>query len=264
MVYSCYPTKLAIYINRNKKTIDQILAETGATAIINGGLFNSYFKPVCHLKADGVLYASDPYKYWGYGWNTNDIRMTQDYSNLRNYICCTSLIHNGQRDGLIYNADMGGKRPRTALGLFPDGKLWMYAESKKMTPEVLQDLAMDIGLDSAIMLDGGGSTQGISPQGAYRQGRICQNFILAWVGTTSDKQTECPYPEPTHNVGRWCFLYSPDEARWVQWQLNRHGFNLEVDGKFGKLSDDALRAFQKHKGLTADGICGKQTREALK
>lgn len=260
MIYTGKPNAIEIYQNTKRKNIDQILAETGATLAINGGLFNGSFKPVCHLKSNGIVYATDPYKYWGYGWNLADIRMTQAYGNLLNYICCTCLVRDGKAETLIYNPDMGGKRPRTALGLFPDGRVWFYAEPTKRTPEQLQQYALGLGLRSAIMLDSGTSTQGVSPSGTYRQGRICQNFILAWFSNT----IKCPYPEPTHTVGRWAFLYSADEARWVQWMLTRVGYPLETDGKFGALSDAALRKYQARRGLKQDGLCGSQTREALK
>lgn len=260
MIYICRPKRIGIYINNRRLTIDQIRAETGADVVINGGLFTANFSPVCHLKSNGTVFASDPYKYWGYGWNMADIRLTQDYANLQNYICCCCMVRNGKPENLIYNPDMGGKRERTALGLFPDGRVWFYAASNKMTPSALQSLALSAGLESAIMLDGGGSTQGISPNGAYRQNRICHNYILAWL---SDKP-QCPYAEPTRNVGRWCLFYTKDMARWVQWKLNEKGYPLDIDGVFGKKSDEALRKFQSDNGLSADGVCGKMTREVLK
>ena len=53
-------------------------------------------------------------------------------------------------------------------------------------------------------------------------------------------------------------------AKWVQWQLNRHGASLVVDGNFGKASVTALIEFQRKSGLIADGICGSATRAVLK
>ena len=132
-----------------------------------------------------------------------------------------------------------------------------------MTPEQLQAEMLNCGCVSALMLDGGLSSQCITPIGNIVSSRIVQNYIVMWLRAVEDKP-ECPYPEPTRNVGRWCWLATKDMNKWVQWQLNRHGANLDVDGVFGKLSDAALRAFQASHGLTADGICGKLTREALK
>ncbi len=55
MSYICKPAKVSIYVNSKRKTLAEIKAETGCTAIINGGLFTmSTFSPVCHLTLHAV------------------------------------------------------------------------------------------------------------------------------------------------------------------------------------------------------------------
>lgn len=49
----------------------------------------------------------------------------------------------------------------------------------------------------------------------------------------------------------------------MQGLLNRHGYNLEADGKFGGKTELALKDFQREKGLEDDGICGPLTWAAL-
>jgi hypothetical protein len=49
----------------------------------------------------------------------------------------------------------------------------------------------------------------------------------------------------------------------VQRALNRHGANLELDGKSGPLMRDAIRAFQHHAGLPITGSADPQTLAAL-
>jgi peptidoglycan hydrolase-like protein with peptidoglycan-binding domain len=49
----------------------------------------------------------------------------------------------------------------------------------------------------------------------------------------------------------------------LQTALNDNGANLDVDGEFGPLTEDAVIAFQNDKGLEADGVVGSQTKEAL-
>ena len=70
-----------------------------------------------------------------------------------------------------------------------------------------------------------------------------------------------PYDEPTKNVK---LNTRGNDARWVQYALNKKGAHLIVDGIFGVKSVDALKSFQFSHGLVADGICGEKTRAALK
>jgi peptidoglycan hydrolase-like protein with peptidoglycan-binding domain len=48
-----------------------------------------------------------------------------------------------------------------------------------------------------------------------------------------------------------------------QYLLRARGRNLTVDGIFGAKTDDAVRAFQRQKGLAVDGIVGSNTWSAL-
>ena len=52
----------------------------------------------------------------------------------------------------------------------------------------------------------------------------------------------------------------------LQGLLKKHGYSLPrygADGSFGAETETALKAFQKDKGLTADGVCGPASWEAL-
>lgn len=55
-----------------------------------------------------------------------------------------------------------------------------------------------------------------------------------------------------------------DDVEELQALLDaKYGANLEIDGKFGKSTEAAVKAFQQAHGLTADGICGPKTWKAL-
>lgn len=55
-----------------------------------------------------------------------------------------------------------------------------------------------------------------------------------------------------------------DLVEELQAVLNmKYGFSLDVDGSFGANTEAAVKAFQKSKGLTVDGICGPKTWAAL-
>ena len=52
--------------------------------------------------------------------------------------------------------------------------------------------------------------------------------------------------------------------KWIQWELNRHGYSLVEDGIFGNKTYNAVIDFQGKHHLTQDGIVGILTRTALK
>jgi len=58
--------RLQIYINKDKKTLAEIKAETGADYLMNGGLYDmAHWIANCQLKAEGYVHAQDAYTYWG-------------------------------------------------------------------------------------------------------------------------------------------------------------------------------------------------------
>lgn len=174
--------KVRLYINSAKKSMAQIKAETGCDIIVNGGLYSmGSYKPVCHLKADGKVLAKDQYTYNGYGWNDDGrLKLVTNYSSYLNYICCVCMVANRQRQKMYYDAAVGSARARTAIGTMPNGYLWIYIGSNPQTPEALQDTAMLMGVQDAIMLDGGASTQGVLPNGTITSARNVHNYICIW------------------------------------------------------------------------------------
>jgi len=54
------------------------------------------------------------------------------------------------------------------------------------------------------------------------------------------------------------------KVRELQLLLNNYGYGLDVDGKFGTKTENAVKAFQQSHWLTADGIVGEKTWVALK
>lgn len=55
-----------------------------------------------------------------------------------------------------------------------------------------------------------------------------------------------------------------ESVKWLQWELNaQNGANLNIDGDFGEKTEQAVRAYQKAKGLEVDGIAGNQTIKSL-
>lgn len=56
------------------------------------------------------------------------------------------------------------------------------------------------------------------------------------------------------------FGFKGESVKWLQYELNRHGANLNIDGIFGNATKNALISFQKNTGLMPDGIFGIKTK----
>lgn len=80
------------------------------------------------------------------------------------------------------------------------------------------------------------------------------------VFSDTQPKTGNPYQEPTKNVR---LNSKGNDVRWLQYELNRQGYKLIVDGVAGNLTIGAVMDFQKKNGLTVDGIVGEKTRAAL-
>ena len=196
--------RVQIYINSPRKTVAQIKAETGAAYILNGTLYDMTTGKVnCHLKADGKVLANPNYTVYGYAWDSGaDIAMTiLPAAEKRNYIACTPLIINGKKvDKPTYAAAQGGRRGRSAIGM-KAGKLCLYCSkdgsSAARTPEKLRDLLMSYGWTSAVMLDGGGSSQCDFDGEVITSYRKVQHLILVY---TIDNEPKGAKPMVTINA----------------------------------------------------------------
>ena len=180
--------RIQIYVNTAKRSLSQIQAETGADYILNGTLYNmSTFQPNCHLKVDGNVLCKPNYSVAGYAWNDGaDISMdTLPDPSQRNYIACTPLIVSGKPvSHLIYDPGQGGKRGRTAMGL-KGNRLALYCTkdggSMARTPETLRDDLAAAGWESAVMMDGGGSSQCWFRGQTIKSTRAVHDLILVYL-----------------------------------------------------------------------------------
>ena len=180
--------KIQIYLNTGRKSLAAIQKETGADYIINGTLYNmETFKPNCHLRVDGRTICTPAYDVAGYAWSDGpDISIdTLPDPTQRNYIACTPLIVAGRSlQELTYDSGQGGKRGRTAMGIKGD-RLALYCTrdggTMERTPETLRDDLAAAGWESAVMMDGGGSSQCWFRGQTIKSTRAVHDLILVYL-----------------------------------------------------------------------------------
>lgn len=237
--------KIQVYVNTARRSLSQIQAETGAEYIINGTLFNmSTFQPNCHLKVDGSVLCKPDYTVSGYSWNDGpDISMdTLPDPSQRNYIACTPLIVSGKViPNLIYDKGQGGKRGRTAIGI-KGNKLALYCtrdgSGMSRTPEALRDDLAAAGWDSAIMLDGGGSSScWFQDQTVMSDiNRKIHDYILVYLKGGKNVKKVCL--DPGHDAGNLAnkspdgtyyeHEFCLDMGKRLQEILERHGVEVTM------------------------------------
>jgi peptidoglycan hydrolase-like protein with peptidoglycan-binding domain len=83
------------------------------------------------------------------------------------------------------------------------------------------------------------------------------------VSTSSEEK---PMTATAATISPWPLVRKGEQqhpVKTLQYLLRARGHNLTVDGIFGARTDDAVRAFQRQKGLAVDGIVGSNTWSAL-
>lgn len=194
---------------------------------------------------DGKLLFGTP---WGDKWS--------DY--LTGY---NSPVQNGKyaaptfRDKYVFES----KLSRIGIGR-KGGKTYIVTADGVTLKQYAED-AIRSGFDTLVNLDGGGSRHlYYNGRAIYSSERLPYNALSWYRKSDSAPISSCPYAKPlvTLRIGA-----KGDDVRWLQWQLNRHGAKLTVDGAFGLLTWYAVRGFQRDKALVVDGIVGKMTISAL-
>lgn len=77
----------------------------------------------------------------------------------------------------------------------PNGKVCLWCDKASLTREQLQNKLLGLGVVDALMLDGGGSTQGIFPGGKVVSTRKVPTMLLFWERKAA---TTNPTPAPVN------------------------------------------------------------------
>ena len=186
-IFDC--AKAQIYHNTGKLTPAQIKAKTGCTHIINGYLFNGKFQPVGWCVIDGKVISRDKYQDWGVAiGNDGKPQMLTDRGG--SFLSGVPILKAGAKLYRGLTADVARPAARTAVGWMPNGKVCLWCDKTSLTRDQLQDKLLGLGVSDALMLDGGGSTQGIFPKGTVASTRKVPTLLLFWQVETT--KTEDP------------------------------------------------------------------------
>ena len=194
--------RVSIYLNRSKKSVSDIKKATEADYVLNGTLYDmGTFQPVCHLRTYGETVCQPPYTTYGYAWDELP-ELEVIPSNRKNHIACVTMLRDGTKQAMRYDAALGGKRGRSAMGRTADSLVLLCTKdggSESMTPEELQDELYRMGCMDAVMLDGGGSSQCDFDGKTITSTRRVQNLILVYL--RKEKTMKKVMLDPGHDAG---------------------------------------------------------------
>ena len=184
-------TKIGLYVNTGRKTMAAIQQETGCTYILNGGLFDmSKFQAINHLTVDGKVLSANGNPY---GYGIKGPTMIFSYGNnvkADNFLgAYPVLVRDGKATGAAAPVGLEGYRPRSAVGVTADGDIVLLCEQGNRSLDGIAQELVEMGCDTAINLDGGGSAQCIFDGEALKASRIVHNYLLIWTGEQEDKPT---------------------------------------------------------------------------
>lgn len=195
--------RIELRVTNCRKTLSQVKEETGAHYVLNGGMWNPDGSACPLLKVGGVMRSGTPWRSVGYAWDKGpDIHMTSGYEGADNFIAVTALISSGKPvDKPSYGSAQGGKRGRSAIGLRGDS-LALYCSGDgtrdAATPETLRDELAGLGWSSAVMLDGGGSSQCDFGGERITASRKVHNWICVWLKQGGQKP-----PDKEESMGKY-------------------------------------------------------------
>ncbi|ODU56961.1 MAG: hypothetical protein ABT01_02950 [Clostridium sp. SCN 57-10] len=192
----------------------------GAHILINTAIFEfGSGEILSRVVADGATKGKSA--TWGIGFPTsgNPVWTWDNAAGAEHYVgAYTYAVRDGQnKDGLKDNA----KRGRTALGLTAEGELVVYlvtdGDTQACSTATLCQRLLDMGCVNAINLDGGGSSQGVTPAGRYDSGRKVPAWLALWMKEEDKPMKVCI--DAGHGI-ETAGKRSPDGS-YLEYEFNR-------------------------------------------
>ena len=114
-----------VYVNEDKLPLHTIVERRQPDLAMTAAFFSpAKWAPVCPVKAEGaVLWASPTDSYWALAWDAGpdvipELVPPGGAARQRSYVANCLLVRSGKpQPKLYYNADVGGRRGRVAVGL---------------------------------------------------------------------------------------------------------------------------------------------------
>ena len=183
-------SKMEVFDNRTLRlTPEQVKARTGCTHVINGYFFDGKFQPLGWTVIDGKIISRDAYQDWGISVGADGTpQMLTDRGG--SFLSGVPLLKNGAKLERSLTPDVARSAARTAVGWMPDGRICLWCDKTSLTREQLQNKLLGLGVADALMLDGGGSTQGFFPSGKVASSRKVPTMVLFWEETHQEENTD--------------------------------------------------------------------------
>lgn len=183
------PARMEVFDNRALRlSMSEIYAITGCDYIIGGWVFdnrptsNTYLQPYGFVRVDGQDISRDNWHEWrlcAYEGEPPTMTVATDADWI---LSGTPILKNGDRLERDLTPDVRRPSERQAVGWLPDGRMVLWCDREILSVEALQERLLALGAVDALMLDGGGSVQGMGPDGyLVKSSRILSNFICLWM-----------------------------------------------------------------------------------
>lgn len=181
-------SRMEVFDNRTlQTTITEVKAMTGCTHIINGWVFGKGMKLCDDCIVDGKILNKSQYHDWCLGADRGGPPvMTLEDTTWKT--SAVPILKDGKKLARNLTPDVARPAERTAVGWLADGRVMIWCDKMILTREQLQDKLLELGCVDALMFDGGGSTQGIFPDGKVTSSRIVATFLCFWEESSEKKE----------------------------------------------------------------------------
>lgn len=182
--------------------------------------------------------------------------LIEKLEQLRAMLGCRITVNSGYRTA-AHNQKVGGsKTSKHCKGLAAD--IFCKRDGRTVSAKEVCRAAQDLGFPGIGYISSAATHVDVRESGRFWVDESRSNIAVADFYRYFPPDT--PYAMPTDTVKRGS---TGEGVRWVQERLTRAGFPVTVDGRCGKATEAAIKAYQKAHGLTVDGRVGRKTRTAL-